>query len=394
MLLMRRAVLLMGIVVLLAWGSSLVLLAAPAEKITTSIQIDNSSPKIRLTVRSSASFTWHLERLRAPSTALGLFITPVEPDPQAPKDIPINSGLIKNIKIVQREKSLLIAIEVVSFPHFSIQESGNHREMTMIVDKEVLEESKGSSKKKQPGAMIPNSQDKKSLLHAFHVLFDAAGSPSLKAPSPPLQVKSEPDKAPAPPSQSIRKNLSLIMKASPAGKRPLEQSPRAQKGSSRGEMLHREFVKTDLVVILKFLASHMGLDLVASSYVKGIKSIEISDMTAEEALPLVLRGTGYAHRISEKILLVGPADIIDTLTPRMSTEPKEGQTQLFVLKKIRIEMILLRLMKEFPDAHIEAHRNLNALTITASTAILKKIELFLLKADAEGAPPRKTDPQP
>jgi hypothetical protein len=376
------------IIVLLLLCSPVLSGAAPAQKIITSIHIDTSTSRIKMTIRSSADFTWRIERLKSPSTALGLYITPVEPDPQAPKEIPINSGLVKNIRIVQkeREKSLLIAIEVVSFPHYSIQEGGNHREITVTVDKEIMEGSGTTTPHKKESLHRYPLSDKKSRYHEFQICFDAAGGGSLKAPSPPLGVivKKEPEKPP----QSMRKSLSLIMRTGAT------RSGNQKSAGSEPQILHREFIRTDLVVILKFLATSMGLDLIASSYVKGARSIDISDMTAQEALPLVLRGTGYAYRISQKILLVGPPDILDAMPSEIPVSPGDEETEVVVLKKIRIEKVLIKLIKEFPDARFEAHRNLNALTITARPAILEKIESVLRDADREEAPPAKSHEGP
>jgi hypothetical protein len=343
--------------------------AAPPEKIVTSIRIENTGSIVKVYITSSQTLAWKMVRKDGgASPAIKLLISPVDPDPEAPKEIPINAGLIKKVQFTHlndKDKSLMVAVEVVSIPQYTLQERPDKKGLTLVMNREVMLGKKVS----KPPAEAPKKTGTK-LENSFSVFFSATKGSSLKQKDSPLVVKTEQQHA-IETGRELKKNLSVLMDASgqPSKKRRGPEAAQAGK-----EMLNTEFKDAELVVILKFIAEKMALNLITSPHVKGSKSVVISDMTPEEALPLILKGTGYWYRIEKQILFVGPPALLGSFSPEATVDGKENVTRVIVLKKLRIEPLVPALIKKYPGATFEPHSSLNSIVITAPEPLMDKIE--------------------
>lgn len=345
--------------------------AAPTDKIITSIQIENAGSLVNVHITSSQTLTWKMTRRDGgASPALTLLISPVDPDPEAPKEIPINAGLIKKVRfshLNDKDKSLMVTVDVVSTPQYSLQERPDKKGLTLVMNREIM---LGKKVPKTAAAMPRRTGTR--LENAFTVFFDSVKKPSVKSPESPLVIRTEQEHALIT-GQELKKNLSLIMTASTAG-----SSSKSRRGGDLSqdgkEILNREFKDTELVKMLKFIAEKMGLNLVTSPQVKGSKSIVLADMTPEEALPLILKGTVFWYRIDRQILFVGPPAILGAFSPEAVISKKEEVTRTVVLKNSRIEPLVPALIRRFPEATFTPHRSLNAIVITAPASLIEKIE--------------------
>jgi type II secretory pathway component GspD/PulD (secretin) len=206
-------------------------------------------------------------------------------------------------------------------------------------------------------------------------MFDATKKDSLKSRLPSLEDQG---------NAQLRKKYSLLIDATRNTAPPVSgfKNSTAVNSGSKKNFISQEFTSTQLVVILKFLADRLGLNLITSPHMDESKSVVLSEMTAEEAIPLVLKGTDYCYRISGNLLLVGPSDIIETLSPDITADlSAEEIVRIFVLRKVRVEKIRAELEDTFPKAKVEARKGLNAFIITAEKSTMDKIEQFLKKKD-------------
>ncbi|MGV8124489.1 MAG: STN domain-containing protein [Candidatus Xenobiia bacterium LiM19] len=362
--------------------------AAAPDKIITSIQIENAGSLVKVHITSSQTLTWKMiRRDGGASPALTLLISPVDPDPEAPKEIPVNAGLIKKVRfshLNDKDKSLIVTVDVVSTPQYSLQERPDKKGLTLVMNREIM---LGKKVPKTAAAMTRRTGTR--LENAFTVFFDSGKSPTVKSPEKPLTIRTEQEHALIE-GRELKKNLSLIMTASKAGSS--SKSRMAGESSQGGkEILNTEFKDTELVKMLKFIAEKMGLNLVTSPQVKGSKSIVVADMTPEEALPLILKGTGFWYRIDRQILFVGPPAILGAFSPEATVSEKEEVTRIVVLKNSRIEPLVPALIRKFPEATFTPHSSLNAIVITAPASLFEKIEEVISEHEknAPAPPPAK-----
>ncbi len=361
--------------------------AAATEKIITSIQIENEGSIVKVHITSSQTMAWKMVRKDGgASPSLTLLVSPVDPDPRAPREIPINAGLIKRVRfshLNDKDRNLMVSVDVVSIPQYSLQEHPDKKGVTLVMNREIM---LGKKAPKTTGVVTRRAG---SLLeNALIVFFDATKSPSLKSPESPLVIKTEQEHA-LMAGRELKKNLSLIMDVSHTG-----SSSKSRKGGGSPqagkEILNTEFKDTELVKILKFIAEKMELNLVTSPHVKGSKSIVIADMTPEEALPLILKGTGFWYRVDRQILFVGPPAILGAFSPEATVRGKEEVTRTVVLKKTRIEPLVPALIRKFPEATFIPHSSLNAIVIVAPAALIEKIESAIDEQERNASSPPST----
>lgn len=362
--------------------------AAPSEKIITSVQIEKAESLVKVHITSSQTLTWKMiRRDGGASPSLALLISPVDPDPEAPRAIPINAGLIKKVRfshLNDRDRSLMIAVDVVSTPQYSIQERPDKKGLTLVMNREIM------LGKKVPvtTAAMPRRTGTK-LENAFTVFFDSVRKPSVKSPESPLEIRTEQEHALIT-GQEFKKNLSIIMTASKAGS-PSKPGRAGESPRGAKNILNNEFIDTELVKVLKFIAEKMDLNLVTSPHVNGRKSIVLTDMTPEEALPLVLKGTGFWYRIDRQILFVGPPNILGAFSPEAVISGKEDVTRIVVLKNSRIEPLVPALIRKFPLATFTPHSSLNAIVITSPASIIEKIEDMISEHEKNAPTPHPAE---
>lgn len=373
-----------------------------AGSISTSIRIETTEDKVRLFIGSTEKL---LCRVEHQASSLLLHISPVEHDPAIPREFPINVGLVKKVRfLLQKPDKLVISVDVISLPNYSLKNVDDGRGIILTIEREMY----GSPRRP---AVRPDSKRVELTLPAsprarkIALMCDAAGGSMMSAADLPFETapgdrvkrnfsimfgatkKNSPSTL-APPLQdrnavSLRKKLLFLSDVLAASMPPGFGSPkkRAPEGG-KTPLINKEFVNAELVQILKYLSDTLGLNLITSRHVKGSKSIVLSDITAGEAIPLVLGGTEFTYKVAGKFLFVGPPDIVEGLSADESTGFNgEEVIRVFVFKSVRIEKIIVRIQNEFPQATIESRKMLNALIITAGSELMEKIERFLKTLD-------------
>jgi hypothetical protein len=359
--------------------------AAESDRVITHISIETTDQKVKVRLTSTRQITWKLVRQKA---ALVFCVSPVDPDPNTPKEIPINTGLIRKVRFLQqhdREKNLLIVIDVVPFPAFKIEEDPHKRGLSILLDRKELE----VSRSKSPKAGTAKSRKK------YSILFAAAAGEVKNGKEPPLVplptrekidgnkemfYKKEP--------KSVKKDLDILKKAALVG----THSPRAGKE----ELLNLDFDREDIVKMLKFLAARKGLSLAAAPQVKGTKSIVLSEVTAEEAVGLILKGTSFTYKIERNVLLVGPPSLIKSLSlETLHRADTEEVTRVVMVSTMRAEGLVPLLSELFPTARVSPFARLNALIITAGPSVADDVEAYIRKLEhsspGPGDPPEKDE---
>ncbi len=359
--------------------------AAESDRVITHISIETTDQKVKVRLTSTRQITWKLVRQKS---ALVFCVSPVDPDPNTPKEIPIDTGLIRKVRFLQqhdKDKNLLIVIDVIPFPAFKIHEDPNKRGLFIVLDRKELEVSRSASPKSAPA----KSRKKYSILFASAAgeVKNEKGPPLVPVPTrekidrnKEMFYKKEP--------KSVKKDLDILKKAALVG----THSPRPGKE----ELLNLDFDREDMVKMLKFLAARKGLSLAAAPQVKGTKSIVLSEVTAEEAVGLILKGTPFTYRIERNVLLVGPPSLIKSLSlESLHRADIEEVTRVVMVSTMRAEGLVPLLSELFPTARVAPFDRLNALIITAGPSVADDVEAYIRKLEhsspGPGDPPEKDE---
>jgi hypothetical protein len=380
-----RRLLMMLSLIMLSWQPH-TLSAAEKEKVITRITIETTDKVVKIHLTSSQQVTWKMVKQKA---ALVFSVAPVDPDPNTPKEIPINSGLIRKVRFVQlgdKERNLMIVVDVVPFPAYQVNEEPQKKGIFIVLDREVMEGSRNNAAM----SAARNSAIKKGDQHKYSILMTAAAVKPPAALEPPL--------VPAPPRGKVNANKEMFYKKEPKSlKHDLELvqqaaagSPRQQARKGQGEMLNCEFNREDLLKMLKFMAGKMGLSLAASPQVKGTKSIVLNEVTAEEAVRLILKSTPFTYRVERNVLLVGPPEMLKSFSlEELNTQDTEEETRVIMVKKMRAEGLISLLQEHFPTARITPYTTLNALIVTAGPRIIDRMEAYIRQLEQSGAEDRE-----
>lgn len=377
-----------------------------AEKATTRIRVETTSGRVRIVVLSTQKLEWKAEHRTSPESIV-LLISPVDKDPNILKEIPVNIGLVKRIKFSYLgENKLQINVSVVSLPQYKITETDGKKGLSLTIERELIGHPGVAKRDSEADGNIGRYDVSSPELQKLAIFFDCLRSSERKTVEPYFQAapegrfiksfnimleasKQTSHGAARPPiedtlDRSLKDNLSIVINATSSGKGNSGSSTGSRKGSAK-DLIEKDFRNTEIVKILRFLAEKLGLNLITSTNIREKKSIALSEMTAEEAIPLVLRDTPYSYRISENTLFVGPRGIIDSLAPdAISSGLVEEVIRVFVLKSIRIEKLIPELEQEFPGIKIEPKPALNAIVVTSEASRIKKIEEFIRGKDSQG----------
>lgn len=134
-----------------------------------------------------------------------------------------------------------------------------------------------------------------------------------------------------------------------------------------------EFREVDIKDVLRQLAKQFGLNIVFSKEVEGLITVQLSNVTLDEALDAIITVNGFVYIKKE--------DIIKVITPE-AAEKLERQTKLFKLKNADAVLLKETLSKILsPTGTIEADGRSNSLIVTDTLSVINKIQRMIPSLD-------------
>ncbi|MDI3281487.1 MAG: secretin N-terminal domain-containing protein, partial [Bacillota bacterium] len=133
---------------------------------------------------------------------------------------------------------------------------------------------------------------------------------------------------------------------------------------------------TDLAAVLRELAERTGVNMVTYNYVRSqVNDVRLRDVTLEEALDFLLKGTNFTYRKEGETYLIGDgatlrADSLDLI-----------ETRLIPLRYLAAETLPTLLPQSFPANSVRILKEQNAISVTGTPAFIARVERYLEKID-------------
>ena len=134
-----------------------------------------------------------------------------------------------------------------------------------------------------------------------------------------------------------------------------------------------EFREVDIKDVLRQLAKQYNLNIVFSEAVKGLVTVQLSNVSIEQALDSVITVNGFAYTKKENVYKV--------TTPE-EAEREGKQTRLFKLNNadaVKLKETLKKVLT--PDGSIEADSRSNSIVVTDALSVINKIEGMMPQLD-------------
>jgi type IV pilus secretin PilQ/predicted competence protein len=162
--------------------------------------------------------------------------------------------------------------------------------------------------------------------------------------------------------------LSIIIGAGPCI--PSQgQISRTTDVKSSGTIEYLEFREVDIKDVLRQLAKQYNLNIVFSESVKGLITVQLHDVTVEEALDSIITINGFVYTKKGRVIKV---------TTPQEAEREGKQTKVFRLNNADATKMKETLKKVLsPEGTIEADVRSNSLIITDNPGVITKIEEML-----------------
>jgi len=127
-----------------------------------------------------------------------------------------------------------------------------------------------------------------------------------------------------------------------------------------------EFREVDIKDILRQLAKQYSLNIVFSESVKGLVTVQLTQVSIDQALDSIITVNGFAYTKKENVYKV---------TTMEEAEREGKQTKLFRLSNAEAEKIKTTLAKVLtPSGSIESDVRSNSIVVTDSLSVINKIE--------------------
>ncbi|MCX7926690.1 MAG: secretin and TonB N-terminal domain-containing protein [Candidatus Omnitrophica bacterium] len=134
-----------------------------------------------------------------------------------------------------------------------------------------------------------------------------------------------------------------------------------------------EFREVDIKDILRQLAKQYNLNIVFSENVRGLVTVQLSNVTIDQALDSIITVNGFAYTKKDNVYKV---------TTIEEAEREGKQTKLFKLNYASAMQLKDTLSKVLsPSGSIEADSRSNSLVVTDTVSVLNKIEAMLPALD-------------
>jgi type IV pilus assembly protein PilQ len=134
-----------------------------------------------------------------------------------------------------------------------------------------------------------------------------------------------------------------------------------------------EFREVDIKDVLRQLAKQYNLNIVFSEMVKGMVTVQLNNVSVEQAMDSVITVNGFAYNKKENVYKVTTQD----------ESGKEGKlTKLFKLNNADASTLKVTLAKVLSsDGSCEADSRSNSLLVTDSVSVINKIESMIPALD-------------
>ncbi|MDD5347970.1 MAG: secretin N-terminal domain-containing protein [Candidatus Omnitrophica bacterium] len=134
-----------------------------------------------------------------------------------------------------------------------------------------------------------------------------------------------------------------------------------------------EFREVDIKDILRQLAKQYNLNIVFSENVRGLVTVQLANVTIDQALDSIITVNGFAYAKKENVYKV---------TTIEEAEREGKQTKLFKLNNASATQLKDTLAKVLSaNGSIEADSRSNALVVTDTVTVLNKIETMIPELD-------------
>lgn len=345
--------------------------------VTSDVNFEITEETVKFTISS-------LEKIYLKTEASGgkLIFGFVPPTEKSFAEAP-EKGLISSFSCKNGPDSKII-INSVSIPYYEIKEkTENHVNYTVITVYANMAEGQNFRRKAIKTKNTYKSGER--LLTDIAVILDSSSKRSLQKKAMKTQgilnkvlIATE--------KPGFRENLKIMA----SGKKPEAEKAGAGLSSLKGivpieksESLNVSFKNKSLQEIIKYLAEKSDKNVIISPLVTGKKTIEFTDISPEEALRLLLSGTGYDYRIMRNAIIAGPPDIIEKMGgERDAFKSEEGYVKkVFVMRKKRGETVIKELKSYFPQVSYVFHSKLNAFEIYADPETAESIGEFIGSRD-------------
>lgn len=134
-----------------------------------------------------------------------------------------------------------------------------------------------------------------------------------------------------------------------------------------------EFREVDIKDILRQLAKQYNLNIVFSESVKGLVTVQLNNVSIDQALDSIITVNGFAYNKKENVYKV---------TTQEEAEREGKQTKLFKLNNADATKLKDTLIKVLgPEGSIEADSRSNSVVVTDSLSTINKIEKMIPALD-------------
>lgn len=329
-----------------------------------SLSITEKGANIQISFRSKTPLEYSLQKENG---GLGFLFKSINFDPKDLQLYPIDRGIVDSVKISNRGGDALIFVKSMLPPVAKI-------EFTSLPDGQMtLIKIAYAAPKKSPFRAIKRKNDYRagvSQLQDYVVMVDAFKKPTAR-PNLFEKVKVADIK------KGKKENIALIT----SGVNPsIEKSSakyRAFMPIEKSSNIKISFSNRPIPEILKILASKTNKNIIIAPSVTGDKSVEFKDITPEEAMINLLKGTPYQMKIVRNTIIVGSSDSINSLSRSALISNEATKKIVCVLKNIRGEKIIQELKQNFPNVKYIFHPNLNAFELEGYLDELEEVERFL-----------------
>lgn len=134
-----------------------------------------------------------------------------------------------------------------------------------------------------------------------------------------------------------------------------------------------EFREVDIKDVLRQLAKQYNLNIVFSEAVKGLVTVQLNNVSIEQALDSIITVNGFAYTKRENVYRV---------TTPQEAEREGKQTRLFKLNNADATKLKETLKKVLtPDGSIESDSRSNSIVVTDALSVINKIERMIPALD-------------
>ena len=147
-----------------------------------------------------------------------------------------------------------------------------------------------------------------------------------------------------------------------------------QKAPANNQIIESlEFREVDIKDVLRQISKQYGLNIVFSEKVSGLVTVQLTNVSVEEALDSIITVNGFIYTKKENVIKV---------TTSEEAQQEGKQTKLFQLNNadaLKLKDTLSRVLTA--EGSIEADSRSNSIIVTDTLSVINKIELIIPRLD-------------